>query len=58
MFPTRNTLSESIRTQSIEILNKHLAAVAAGRHSEPTLHDEIANWANEGGAGGEVNRST
>jgi starvation-inducible DNA-binding protein len=26
MQPTRNTLSENIRTQSVELLNKHLAA--------------------------------
>ena len=26
MQPTRNTLSENIRAQSVELLNKHLAA--------------------------------
>lgn len=26
MHPTRNTLSENIRTQSVELLNKHLVA--------------------------------
>lgn len=39
MQPTRNTLPENIRAQSVEILNRHLAA-------EVDLHSQIkrANW--------------
>jgi len=39
MQPTHNTLSENIRTQSVELLNKHLAAAI-------DLHAQLkqANW--------------
>lgn len=39
MHPTRNTLSENIRAQSIELLNKHLAAAI-------DLHGQVkqAHW--------------
>jgi len=39
MQPTRNTLSETIRAQSVELLNKHLAAAI-------DLHAQIkqAHW--------------
>jgi starvation-inducible DNA-binding protein len=39
MQPTHNTLSENIRTQSVELLNKHLAAAI-------DLHAQVkqAHW--------------
>lgn len=39
MQPTRNTLSENIRAQSVELLNKHLAAAI-------DLHAQVkqAHW--------------
>jgi starvation-inducible DNA-binding protein len=39
MHPTRNTLSENIRTQSVDLLNKHLAA-AIDLHAQVKL----AHW--------------
>lgn len=38
MQPTHNTLSESIRTQSIELLNKHLAAAIDLRAQAKQAH--------------------
>jgi hypothetical protein len=56
MYPICDTLSANSRAQAVELLKGHLTSASEGRHAL-SLHDQIAIWANEGGAGGEVVRS-
>lgn len=53
----RNVLYENVRTGPLELPDEYLAAAGEGRYA-PALQDQIAIWVNEGGAGGEVVRSS
>jgi len=56
MYPICDTLSADSRAQAVALLKEHLTAASEGRYAL-LLHDQIAIWVNEGGAGGEVVRS-